>query len=335
MILNSDIDEIIHSTCLAQEITDLPILITGGTGFIGSWLVMTLNKMVANKNINNPIYILTTNKAKATNLFNNLQAKNIFIITINELHNRMLNRSFTGFGYVFHCATATILDQNDERNNFDQTIDFTIKILEFLRLTSTIPNFINLSSGAVYGSPATNFKFFEDNSQQNLNLPLTLYGKTKAKIEELIIKADSEGVIKGSNPRLFTFYGQGLPLNSHFAIGNFINDAINKGEIEVTGSLETVRSYLYMTDLIIQLFSVLTKPTLDVLHIGSGVATTIEELAIKISKNFNNCPIVVKNKNVDPNYYMPNVINSSNYLGFREKISLDTGLIRWKKSLIN
>ena len=79
------------------------------------------------------------------------------------------------------------------------------------------------------------------------------------KIEELILKANSAGIIKGSNPRLFTFYGQGLALNSHFAIGNFIYGALTKGFIEVNGSLETVRSYLYMTDLVVQLFSLLIK----------------------------------------------------------------------------
>ena len=56
MILNSDIDEIIQRTNLYKEITDLPILITGGTGFIGLWLVSVLNKMVVNKKMVNSIF---------------------------------------------------------------------------------------------------------------------------------------------------------------------------------------------------------------------------------------------------------------------------------------
>jgi dTDP-glucose 4,6-dehydratase len=335
MILNSDIDEIIQSTNLPKEITDLPILITGGTGFIGLWLVTALNKMTVKKKITNSIFVLTTDKVKAINLFNNLSITNVSVITIKELQNKISDRTIQGFGYVFHCATSTKFNINDGKNDFDQSIDLTVKILKIIESTNMLPNFINLSSGAVYGPNANNFKFSEDNSRKNYNTPLTLYGTTKASIEELIIKADSGGILKGSNPRLFTFYGQGLTLNSHFAIGNFIYGALTKGVIEVNGSLETVRSYLYMTDLVIQLFSLLTKPTLNVLHIGSASAITIGELATKVSEHFNKCPIIVKNKNVDSNYYIPNVINSSNYLGFREEISLDTGLIRWKKSLID
>ena len=152
-------------------------------------------------------------------------------------------------------------------------------------------------------------------------------------MEQLVTSADTEGVVIGSNPRLFTFFGHGLPLNSHFAIGNFIQSAATANKIEVIGSMQTVRSYLYITDLVIQLFSLLTKPTLNTLHIGGAVPITIGELASKVSNHFNNCPIVASNKDAEPNYYLPEVENTVKYLGVSEKISLDIGLKRWIESL--
>ena len=85
MILDSDIDEIIQSTNLSKEITNLPILITGRTGFIGSWLVTVLNKMAVYKKITNSILILTTDKVKAINLFDNLNIRYISVVITEKL----------------------------------------------------------------------------------------------------------------------------------------------------------------------------------------------------------------------------------------------------------
>ena len=205
--------------------------------------------------------------------------------------------------------------------------------MEIIKSTGSVPNFINLSSGAVYESPSNYYRFPEINSPLIDSVPLTLYGKLKLKMEQLVINADTEGVVIGSNPRLFTFFGHGLPLNSHFAIGNFVQSAAMANKIEVTGSIHTVRSYLYITDLVIQLLSLLTKPTLNTLHIGGAAPITIGELASKVSAHFNNCPIVASSEEAQPNYYLPEVENTVEYLGVSEKISLDTGLKRWKESL--
>lgn len=333
MINNLELNEVIDRTNLAEEITKAPILITGGTGFIGSWIVSVLNKMSDDKMIENSIYVLTSDKAKAQLLFNNLRYKNIEIFTLEELQNRVLNRTIKGFGYVFHCATSTKYSTNDEKNDFNRTFEFTKKILELIKSTGLAPNFINLSSGAVYESPPTYYRFPESNSPiKNISL-LTSYGKLKLRMEQLVIKADTEGVVIGSNPRLFTFFGHGLPLKSHFAIGNFVHSASTANKIEIIGSIQTVRSYLYITDLVIQLFSLLTKPTLTTLHIGGAVPITIGELASKVSNLFNNCPIFASNRDAQPNYYLPEVENTVKYLGVSEKISLDIGLKRWIKSL--
>lgn len=45
MLNNLELNEVIDRTNLAEEITRAPILIAGGTGFIGSWIVFVLNKM--------------------------------------------------------------------------------------------------------------------------------------------------------------------------------------------------------------------------------------------------------------------------------------------------
>jgi nucleoside-diphosphate-sugar epimerase len=104
-------------------------------------------------------------------------------------------------------------------------------------------------------------------------------------------------------------------------------------KIEIKRSPQTVRLYLYITDLITQLFSLLTKPTLNTLHIGGTVPITTGELASQVSANFNDCPIIASNKDAQPNYYRPEVENTEKYLGVSEKTSLDIGLKRWEEAL--
>lgn len=333
MLNSAELDEIIDRTDLAKEISSAPILITGGTGFIGSWLVSVLNKMSDNSLLKNPIYVLTSDKAKAQRVFNHQNYKKIVICTLEELKNQVLNKTVKGFGYVFHGATSTKYSTNDEKNDFKRTLNFTAEILDMIKMSGSVPNFINLSSGAVYETPSNYMKFLETNSPITETSSLTLYGKSKLKMEQMVISADSEGIVTGSNPRLFTFFGYGLPLNSHFAIGNFVQSAATKNQIEVNGSLQTVRSYLYITDLITQLFSLLTKPTLNTLHIGGAIPITIGELASQVSALYNDCPIIASNKDVQPNYYLPEVEKTEKYLGVSEKISLATGLKRWKETL--
>jgi UDP-glucuronate decarboxylase len=83
--------------------------------------------------------------------------------------------------------------------------------------------------------------------------------------------------------RCFSFVGRDLPKDVHFAIGNFINDAINSSEIIVTGDGSPVRSYLDQRDLAEWLTELLF---LDIggeaYNVGSDQTLTIEELAYKI-----------------------------------------------------
>lgn len=106
---------------------------------------------------------------------------------------------------MFLLRNADEIFHKRRKIDFNHTLDFTAKIPEMMQMSGSVPNFINLSSEAVYKTPSNHIGFPEKNTSITETSSLTLYGKLKLKMEQIVINADSKDMVIGSNPRLFTF----------------------------------------------------------------------------------------------------------------------------------
>ena len=80
--------------------------------------------------------------------------------------------------------------------------------------------------------------------------------------------------------RCFSFVGRDLPIDAHFAIGNFIRDALYEEAIYVNGDGKPLRSYMDQDDLARWLLEILQRGrTGQAYNVGSDEVLTISELA--------------------------------------------------------
>lgn len=332
-----DLDELGVDFSSSENIfNNKSFLITGGTGFIGKWLVSSLNELVKKHNFDISISILTRDKNIFINNFKN--DENIKSLNFIESDVRYLDKINPGeydFDYIVLGANDATYDFSLNTYLLTDTLINGTNLLINKFTTKKTKMILHLSSGAVYGD-ISNFKDgVDESSKANFDISDigSMYGLSKILVESTLNDFGYKNNIKIVNARCFAFSGPYLPLDKHFAFGNFIKNALEDDDIVINGDGSPVRSYLYPVDLVnflLKLFTI-SQSRISV-NIGSSHQITIKDLANKILKITNtNKKIITKGSGVDhpekSNFYIPNTSYAKS-LGFKENISIDESIKR-------
>jgi dTDP-glucose 4,6-dehydratase len=184
------------------------------------------------------------------------------------------------FRYVVHGAT-TSGGPVDDLEMLETIIEGTRRVLD-LAATRGTRKFLYISSGAVYGKQPQDLSHIPEDyrgAPDPLD-PCSAYGEGK-RVGELfsVLEARKAG-FEAKIARCFAFIGPHLPLDAHFAAGNFIRDALAGGPIKVKSDGKSVRSYLYASDLAVWLWAILFQGRSSVAYnVGSDEAINVAELA--------------------------------------------------------
>jgi len=202
---------------------------------------------------------------------------------------------------------------------------------------SGVRKLLYLSSGSAYGKqPSQITQVSEDYSggpmTTDQNFDHSVLGEGKRASELLCSIYSKKYRFDVCIARCFSFVGFGLPLNIHYAIGNFINDGLNGNQIFVKGNGTSVRSYLYIADLVKWLWTMLILgKSCEIYNVGSDKQISIFKLAKMIASLFDS-KYSVKLANHDSkqlekvDYYVPNINKARNELGLDIYTSLEDAI---------
>jgi dTDP-glucose 4,6-dehydratase len=234
------------------------------------------------------------------------------------------------YGFAIHAATdASARQMAEQPEEMRSTIVAgTERMLAFAAAAGT-HKLLLTSSGAVYGTQPGSISHMTEAHPLS---PETIYGAGK-RTAELMCEQAATDDLQIKIARCYAFMGPHLPLDAHFAAGNFLADALAGRTIRIASDGSSVRSYLYAPDLAIWLWTMLFRaPSLRPYNVGSEEAIDIRRLAEKTVEVVNPAVAVEIARAAEPastpHRYVPSTARARAELGLRQAVSLEDALHR-------
>jgi dTDP-glucose 4,6-dehydratase len=335
-----DLDHVLAQTReIWEEMRGQRVFLTGGTGFFGCWLVESFchaNRALA---LGARATVLSRDPAKFAAKCPHLA--NDGAVTLHPGDVRDFAFPEGEFRYVIHAATEASAKQAAEEplEMLSTILAGTERTLKFAAQCGA-RKFLLTSSGAVYGRQPAEMAHVPE-SYAGAPDPLdagNVYAEGKRASELMCALYQKTARALGLEfeakiARCWAFVGPHLPLDTHFAIGNFIGDILAGRAIAIGGDGTPRRSYLYGSDLAIWLWTMLFRaPAMVAINVGSAHDVSILELAEAVASALGPATKITVAKQAvagaAPARYVPAVARAEELLGLRETVGLEDAIRR-------
>ncbi len=314
------------------------VLVIGGAGFIGSFVVSELLK----NDVKEVVIYDNFARGKSDNIVESLKDPRCSVYPFGgDIRDTdILDTAMQGVDYVFHLAAMWLLHCKDyPRTAFDVNIRGTFNVLEAC-VKNNVKKLISSSSASVYGD-AAEVPMTEGHPFNNKNF----YGATKIAGEAMATAFNDRYGLEVVSLRYMNVYGPGQEQHAVYSgVVPIMLNKIEEGEQPViNGDGSQAYDFIYVDDIAkANLAALESDVKIGNYNVGTEVQTTIKQLCDTIL-DLKNSQLKVKYVPYsadDSRALVQNRIGSrqkaENELGFLYNDSLREGLqklINWRKSV--
>lgn len=280
----ADVDTLVQRSGIDLErLRGKTVFLTGGTGFFGLWFLRALVLIRRQLGGNLRLIVLSRapNRFLAAHPAEGFDREVEFVggeVTRVRLDPQL------GVTHLIHMATTCASETfggEDQVNKLDLLYRGTRNILE--QCGQSLESVLFTSSGVVYGTHTRDRVIESDCTRLETTYAGSALGIGKLAAEYLVAAFAAKQHYQFSIARCFSFAGQHLPMDLHYAFGNFILSAIKNTPISIRSDGQDRRSYMYVGDAVAWLLRLLVEPKNGIYNVGSSTPVTIEALARLIS----------------------------------------------------
>ena len=298
------------------------IVITGGSGFVGSYLCEKLindgHKIIVIDNL------LTGSRENINNLMDNENFS--FIEHDVQDHIEIEDK----VDYVLHFASAASPKAYTEHpvNTLKAGSVGTINTLGLAKKHSA--EYLLASTSEVYGDPLISPQNEEYWGNVNPNGERSMYDEAKRFAEAAVATYSRSYGLKTKIVRIFNTYGPRMQLNDGRVVTNFIVQALRNENITIYGDGTQTRSFSYVEDTVAGIISLMNSTEYDVFNIGNPNEMTVGKLAEKIIELTDSTSEIkyLELPNDDPKQRKPDITKAKTKLNWEPKVNLDEGLAK-------
>ena len=347
--MKSHLSELIRRDCeevswqavnLLQGLKNHKLYITGGTGFVGTWIAELVTYLNDEHGFNTCVILAARDAesfgAKCPHLSSR---KDIKLVSLDV---RTCFEVPDDIDYLLHAAASP--DNRQHMSNPIVTMHTitggTANVLDTASKLGSLKKVLVVSSGQVYGKQSNAAEKILESycGTLNCNSITSVYPEAKRYAETLCCAYWSACKLPVVIARPFSFIGPYQGLDKPWAINNFIRDALMDNPIRIIGNGSSVRSYMYPSDMVLWFLRILTEGSAGLAYnVGSPNGISLKDVAENVLRYSNAVSrVIIKNMNDDSSVFVPDDTLCRQSLGLTITVPTEETLKRsleWYKKL--